>query len=86
MSIGMGIFLFFVICVLTAPLIVFIAMKGDVKIKEMEAVKAQIETLDNQILMDLVQEIREENASLKDELNEIKKVLSSIDKMMKDID
>jgi len=75
-----------VIGILIAPIIVFLAIRGSIKLKEMEAVNKRIESINSQSFESLVEELRADNANLKLELSEIKEVLSSIDKMMKDIE
>ena len=74
-----------IIFILVIPVIVFIAIKGRIKLEEMKAVNSRIESINNQSFENLVAELKEENAELKSELSEIKKILSSIDKMMKEI-
>jgi len=60
--------------------------KNKVKLEEMKAVNTRIEGLNNSSSEDIIQELREENASLKADLGEIKRIVSSIEKMMKEIE
>jgi len=69
-----------------SAVIAFINNKGAIKLKEMEAVNKRIESISTQSFESLVEELRTDNADLKAELSEIKQTLSSIDKMMKDIE
>jgi len=75
-----------VVGILSVPIIVFIAIRGRIKLEEMKAVNNRIESIKNQDYDALLEEIRADNASLKAEISEVKEVLSSIDKMMKEIE
>jgi len=86
MSFGMGLFLIVIASLLITPIIVFTSGRVEIKKKEMDAVNNRIKGLNSEKLEEMLHEMREENASLKVELGEIKEVLSSIDKMMKDIE
>ena len=75
-----------IVLFLVTPIIVFIAIRGSIKLEEMKAVNKRIEAISNQAFESLVEELRADNASLKAELSEVKEILSSIDKMMKEIE
>jgi len=75
-----------VIAILTVPIIAFITIRGRIKLEEMKAVNKRIESINDETFGALVAELRADNESLKSELSEIKEVLSSIDKMMKEIE
>ena len=75
-----------IIAILTMPIIAFISIRGKIKLEEMKAVNKRIESINDETFAALVAELKEDNASLKSELSEIKEVLSSIDKMMKEIE
>jgi len=86
----MNVFVMAVIIVLIVmvaiPVMTFVENKGKIKLEEMKAVNTRIEGLNNHSYDDVIQEMRAENAHLKAELGEIKAVLSSIEKMMKEIE
>jgi len=75
-----------IIAILSAPVIILTIFKGRIKLEEMKAVNSRIEAINNQDFEALVAELRADNANLKSELSEIKEILSSIDKMMKEIE
>ena len=75
-----------IIAIIAAPIIIFIIIRGRIKLEEMKAVNSRIEAISNQSFETLVEELRTDNANLKSELSEIKEILSSIDKMMKEIE
>ena len=80
------VFLIPIIAILMVPIMIFVSNRGKIKLEEMKAVNNRIEGLNNQGFEELIQEIRTENANLKSELGEIKEVLASIEKMMKEIE
>ena len=75
-----------IIAILSVPFIIVTSYKGKIKLEEMKAVNSRIESINNQDFEALVEELRTDNASLKTELSEVKEILSSIDKMMKEIE
>jgi len=75
-----------IIAILSVPVMIMASYKGKIKMEEMKAVNARIESINNQDFEALVGELRADNASLKAELREVKEVLSSIEKMMKEIE
>jgi len=75
-----------IIAILSVPFIILTSYKGRIKLEEMKAVNSRIESINSQAFETLVEELRADNSSLKQELNEIKDILSSIDKMMKEIE
>ena len=79
-----GYYIIPIVAILSVPAIVFIGYRGRIKLEEMKAVNSRIESISNQTFETLVDELRAENANLKLELSEIKEILSSIDKMMKE--
>jgi len=60
--------------------------RGNIKLEEMKAVNSRIEGLNQSASDDLLMEIRAENEALKNEMAEVKSILKSIEKMMKDIE
>lgn len=72
-------------------IITIVEKRGNIKLEEMKAVNSRIEGLNieglnNNDNEEMLKALSAENAALKAELSEIKTIVSSIEKMMKEIE